>query len=206
MNSHELYILGAGGHAKSVIAAAKLQGKKILGLYDDNPEIHSNYFYGVIVKGNIQLFNQTAAIIGIGDNKVRKQINELFETVNWQTVIHPKAIIAEDVKIGPGSVIMAGAIIQPGASIGSHCIINTGACIDHDCEIDDFAHISPNCSLAGGVKIGEGVLVGIGSSIIPYKKVGNWSTIGAGSVVITDQPDYCICFGVPAKPIEFQNE
>jgi acetyltransferase EpsM len=101
---------------------------------------------------------------------------------------------------------MAGAIIQTGTKIGKHSIINTGACIDHDCIIGDFVHIAPNCSLAGGVSVGEGTFFGIGSSIIPNKTIGRWTNVGAGSVIITDQPDNCTTLGIPAKPIKFNNE
>ena len=37
--------------------------------------------------------------------------------------------------------------------------------------------------------MGEGAFVGIGASIIPYKKVGKDSVIGAGVVVVDDIPD-----------------
>jgi acetyltransferase-like isoleucine patch superfamily enzyme len=101
---------------------------------------------------------------------------------------------------------MAGAIIQTGTKIGKHSIINTGACIDHDCIIGDFVHIAPNCSLAGGVSVGEGTFFGIGSSIIPNKTIGSWTNVGAGSVIIADQPSNCTTLGIPAKPIKFNNE
>jgi acetyltransferase EpsM len=60
--------------------------------------------------------------------------------------------------------------------------------------------------LAGGVSVGEGTFIGIGSSIIPNKTIGSWTNVGAGSVIITDQPDNCTTLGVPAKPIKFNNE
>ena len=101
---------------------------------------------------------------------------------------------------------MAGVIIQPGVKIGRHCIVNTGSCIDHDCIIDDFAHIAPKCGLAGGVSIGEGSFIGIGSSIVPNRAIGKWSIVGAGSVVIKDIPGYSTSYGIPAKPIMFHNE
>ena len=51
-----------------------------------------------------------------------KLVNEGLIPYN---VIHPKAIIAENVQIGEGVQIMAGAIIQPEVTIGKQCIINT---------------------------------------------------------------------------------
>ena len=34
-----MYLLGASGHAKVIIDSLKASGKKISGLFDDNPEV-----------------------------------------------------------------------------------------------------------------------------------------------------------------------
>lgn len=199
-------IFGVGGHAKVVINAAILSGYTIVGLYDDDDIKHNSNFCGFKVKGFIDSTIIGSAIIAIGDNKVRRQISNRAHKAEWQTIIHPSAIISPDVEIGVGTIIMAGVLIQPGTKIGKHCIINTGACIDHDCKIGDYVHISPNCALAGGVSIQEGTFIGIGSSVIPYKTIGKWTIIGAGSVVIKDIPDFCTSVGVPSKLVRFNHE
>lgn len=199
-------IFGVGGHAKVIIESAILNGFIIDCLYDDDLQKGNLNVGEIKINGAIDLNFAGTLVIAIGNNKIRRQISDRFSKANWQTIIHPSAIISKDVIIGEGSVIMAGAIIQPGTIIGKHCIINTGACIDHDCIIGDFVHIAPNCSLAGGVAVGEGTFIGIGSSIIPNKTIGRWTNVGAGSVIITDQPDNCTTLGIPAKPIKFNNE
>lgn len=199
-------ILGVGGHAKVVIDAAIQSAHKIMNVYDDDSSTHGTDFCGYKVKGSIENSIHGQAIIAIGKNTVRQTISKQLSNVNWQSIIHPTAIIAEDVEIGEGSVIMAGAIIQPGTKVGRHCIINTGACIDHDCIIEDYTHIAPNCGIAGGVTIGKGAFIGIGTSVAQYIKIGEWTTVGAGSAVITDLPANCTAVGVPAKPIKFHNE
>lgn len=199
-------ILGTGGHAKVIIDAVILSGNAVSGLFDDDSEKWGSSFGNCQIKGAIDNTITGLSVIAIGNNRIRKKIQTAISNAKWKTVIHPTAIIAEDVIIGEGTVIMAGAIIQAGTVIGAHCIINTGACIDHDCIIEDFVHIAPNCSLAGGIKIGEGTFVGIGSSIIQNKIVGSWTTVGAGSVVIQDIPDNCIAVGVPASLIKYNNE
>lgn len=206
MEKLAINILGIGGHAKVVIDAANCSGILIEDLFDDDSKKWGTNFCGKQVKGPINNSIKGLSIIAIGDNKIRYIIHNKVPYAHWKTVIHPSAIISEDVIIGEGTVIMAGVIIQAGTRIKSHCIINTGSCIDHDCIIDDFVHIGPNCSVAGGVKISEGAFIGIGSSIIPYKTIGRWTTIGAGSVVINDIPENCTAFGVPAKLIKHNNE
>jgi len=199
-------ILGLGGHSKVVIGAAVASGVQIRALFDDDSRKHGSVFCGYKIIGNIGDASSGEGIIAIGNNKTRKEISGKLNNIEWRTVIHPSAIIGEGVFIGAGTVVMAGVVIQTGAKIGRHCILNTGACIDHDCEIGDYSHVAPNCSIAGGVKIETGAFVGIGSSIIQYIKVGKWTTLGAGSVVISDIPSGCLAVGVPAKPVKFHSE
>lgn len=51
----------------------------------------------------------------------------------------------------------------------------------------------------GPVEIGDGTWMGIGVSVMPNVKIGRNCVIGAGSVVTSDIPDYCIAVGAPAK-------
>jgi acetyltransferase EpsM len=56
--------------------------------------------------------------------------------------------------------------------------------------------------LCGTVKVGEGTLIGARAIVIPGKKIGKWVTIGAGSVVVKDIPDYAVAVGNPARVIK----
>ena len=195
-------ILGIGGHSKVIIDILNLIKSPIVSIYDDDITKEGTYCRNLIVKSPICENIQGECIIAIGSNLVRKEISERILRCNWRTVIHPSAIIAKDVIIGNGSVIMAGAIIQSGTIIGKHSIINTGACIDHDTIIDDFVHIAPNVSIAGGVKIGVGTFIGIGATIVQNIIIGNWSTVGAGSVIIRNVEKETLVFGNPGRVIE----
>jgi sugar O-acyltransferase (sialic acid O-acetyltransferase NeuD family) len=199
-------LIGVGGHSRVIFELAELNGLIVDGLFDDDVQKFNLSFGEKKIKGPIDVDLAGPLVIAIGNNKIRKQISGRVLKADWQTLIHPTAIISRNVVIGEGSVIMAGVIIQPGTRIGKHCIINTGACIDHDCFIEDFVHIAPNCSLAGGISVREGTFIGIGSSIIPNITIGSWTNVGAGSVVVSNQPDNCTTVGVPAKPIKFNNE
>ena len=47
----------------------------------------------------------------------------------------------------------------------------------------------PALHLAGDVHVAEGAFVGVGAAIIPGRRIGAWSTVGAGAAVVTDVPD-----------------
>ena len=52
-------------------------------------------------------------IVGIGNAAIRKKIQEMIPMEKLVTLIHPDAVIAEDVVIGVGTVVMAGAVVNP---------------------------------------------------------------------------------------------
>lgn len=126
-------------------------------------------------------------VIGIGDNKARRQIAENFGgAAKWGLVIDPSAIVRTDRTLGGGTVIMAGAVVQVNVAIGHHVIINSNATVEHDCVIGSFAHIAPGAVLCGGVEVGPGTLIGAGTMVVPGVAIGGWLTIPAGSVVKRD--------------------
>ena len=114
-------------------------------------------------------------------------------------MVHPTAWVDASVVPGAGTVEFAGAMIQPGTVIGEHVIINTSASVDHDCVLGNFVHIAPGTHLAGNVRIDEGSFMGIGSAAIPGVRIGAWTTVGAGAVVVRELMDKVVAYGVPAK-------
>jgi sugar O-acyltransferase (sialic acid O-acetyltransferase NeuD family) len=192
---NQVYLYGAGGHAKVILDILKSNSIIVPEIFDDNPDINS--FMGIPVScGNIQ----SPLIISIGNNYIRKTIVESLDSSVYSPAVRPKqAIISGTAVIGEGTVVMQNAVIQSSARIGKHCIINTKASIDHDCLIEDYVHIAPGAILCGNVEIGEGSLIGAGTTIIQGIKIGKWAVIGAGSVVIKDIPGYMFACGNPCK-------
>ena len=141
-----------------------------------------------------------AAVIGIGNNKRRREIATTYTNIKWLSIIHPRAYVHPTVRLGRGTVIFAGAVIQPDARIGEHCIVNTLASVDYsDRNIGAFVNIAPGAHLAGNVLVGDGVLIGLGSGVIPHVSIGARTVIGAGSAVVGDLPPEVTATGVPAR-------
>jgi acetyltransferase-like isoleucine patch superfamily enzyme len=55
--------------------------------------------------------------------------------------------------------------------------------------------------MGGEVEVGEGALIGIGATVMPGKRVGAWSIVGAGALVNRDIPECSVVVGVPARVI-----
>lgn len=128
----------------------------------------------------IKDINPDAYVIAIGNNRIRKKVALEHGNERFDIVIHPTAWVSPRARIGEGTVVMAHAVIQAGAIVGMHCIVNSGATLDHDCKVSDFAHIAPGAHLCGGVKVGEGALVGVGEGVMPGAVIPAWTIFPFG--------------------------
>lgn len=206
-----MVIVGAGGHAQVVadilqLAASSGQRVEPIGYVDDNPALAGAEFLGLPVLGGAQALehaNFDTLVIAIGSNATRRKLYERYAARGYRftTAIHPSAVIARSARIGAGSVICAGAILGPGSCVGVNSIINTGSTADHHNQIGDHAHIAPGVHLGGDVIIEEGVFIGIGATVMPQRRVGRWSTVGAGGLVLRDLPAHVTAVGLPARII-----
>jgi len=202
----ELHILGAGGHAKVVVALAQALGIRIAGIYANDKGVPLLEDVPTLPLSRVPDLPSTHGVIAIGSNAARQRIAASFQQLTWARLIHPTAWISPDVKVGAGTVVMAGVIIQPGTQLGTHVIVNTSSSVDHDCKLNDFVHVAPGCHLAGNVSLADGVFAGISSAFIPGTQVGAWSVVGAGSVVTRSLAANTTSVGVPAKVIKDRPE
>jgi len=199
----KIVVVGAGGHAKVVIATVRAAGGDVIAVYDDDRARWGQQILGVPIKGPVSgdEIGSTPAIIAIGNNRSRQAMTERVQA-QWVSVCHPNATVHPSVSLGPGTVVFAGVVIQPDATIGAHAILNTSASVDHDCIVGDFVHIGPGVSLCGGVTLDEGVLLGVGTKVAPNVEIGPWSTTGAGAVCVVDVARGTMVVGVPARSVE----
>ncbi len=198
----KLIIIGASGHGKVLADIAKKNGYTQIAFLDDDPKATECNGYPVKgASGDFSAFSDHDFIVGIGNAAVRRRIQEQLSAagLNIVSLIHPSAVIGENVFIGPGTAVMAGAVINPCTTIGTGCIINTCASVDHDCQIGDFAHISVGAHIAGTVEVGESTWVAAGATVINNLHITNDCMIGAGAVVVKDISEPGTYVGVPAK-------
>lgn len=198
----EIYLIGAGGHAKVIIALLDELGMSSPAIYDDAERLQGTKFCGIPIAGPVSALpdrGDVSAVIAIGVNETRRRISSAFKNVSWAALVHPHSWVHASVSIGRGSVVFAGSVIQPGSVIGAHTIVNTSVSIDHDCRVGDFCHIAPGCHIAGGVRIGDNVFCGIGSCVAQYISVCGDIVIGAGAAVTRDLTEPGVYVGLPAK-------
>ncbi len=206
MDTKEIYLYGASGHAKVVIDILESMGRHaIKGIYDDYS--NKEKLLGVpVLRDKSSIKAKDTLVISIGNNLHRKDVVDML-SCQYDTLVHKEAYVSNLVfSIDEGTVVMAKGIVNPNVKIGKHCIINTGSIVEHDCVLENFVHISPNATILGGAFIGSGTQIGAGATVLPNVKIGKWATIGAGSVIHRDVPDYAVVVGVPGKIIKTNHE
>ena len=201
-------VVGAGGHAKVVVATLQALGVGVRVALDDDESLWGGSLLGVPVAGPISTLADLdghRVVLALGDNRTRQRLAARLESAHpglrWAIAVHPSAVVHPSAQIGPGGVVFAGAVVQPDALIGAHAIVNTGATVDHDCRLGDFVHLAPGSHLAGGVVLDGGAFVGMGAVVLPHRRVGAWATVGAGGVVVEDVADGVTVAGVPARAL-----
>jgi sugar O-acyltransferase (sialic acid O-acetyltransferase NeuD family) len=206
-------VMGGGGHARVVIDLIHRAGHEAIGFTtDDRADTRgeaSQTLLGAPFLGGDEIISSHAAqdvvlangVGSIGDSTSRRALFERLRARGYEfpPLIHPSAVLASDVTLGPGCQIMAGVVVQTGASIGANSIINTRASIDHDCRIGAHAHIAPGVTLSGQVTVDEGAHVGTGATVIQGIHIARGARVGAGAVVVDDIAAGVLVIGSPAR-------
>jgi len=196
-------IAGAGGHARSVLAAARSAGELELVACTD-PQATGDLDGVPIIGGDDALAGVDAeaavnGVGGIGDNTLRAAVFARLSGFALPPVVHARAIVAETASLGPGTVVLAGAIVGPGSRLGANVIVNTGAIVEHDCVVADHVHIASGAVLGGDVQVADGAHVGLGATVLQGRRIGARAIVGAGAVVTRDVPGGVTAVGVPAR-------
>lgn len=211
----DLIIFGASGFGREVAWMVERINKveptwNLLGFMDDNDSIQGTEINGYKVLGktnDINKYSDSCFVCAVGASKTREQIVKNMKEINpaviFATVIDPSVEISDHVTIGEGTIICAHTIITVNISVGNHVIINLDCTVGHDAVLNDFVTLYPSVNVSGITEIGYCSELGTGTQIIQGKKVGNYSIVGAGAVVVKDIPDKCTAVGSPAKPIKF---
>ena len=179
-----------------------------MGFLDDSQELRGKTVNGFPILGGISWLTERQAepikcVCAIGDTATRKKVVDKVVKNGGQfcQAIHPTAISSDTVRLGEDVIVCAGSILTVNLSIGDHCIVNLNCTIGHDVVIEEFCTLNPTASINGRDYLEQGVYIGSGATLIEGVRVGKWTTIGAGAVVIEDIPAGVVAVGVPAKTI-----
>lgn len=211
---NDLIIFGASGFGREVAWLVERINAveptwNLIGFMDDNEAIQGTVINGYKVIGktsDIKKYPDAFFVCAVGNSNKREKIienmKEIKPDVRFGTLLDPSVKVSNHVEIGAGTIICAQTVLTVNISIGDHVIINLNCTIGHDAVISDYATLYPSVNVSGATCIGHAAELGTGMQIIQGKRIGDYSVVGAGAVVVDDIPDKCTAVGSPARSIQ----
>ncbi len=212
----KILLIGAGGHAKTVLDTILRQSiYDVVGFIDregsprkcyrDYPTVGTDKDLESWYQKGVR--NAVITIGYLGTSNVREKLFSKLKSIGFclPVIADDTAIIAGDVTIGEGTYVGRNAVVNASAKVGAMCIVNTAAIVEHDCIIGDFAHVSVGSVLCGGVRVGRGTLIGANATILQSLSIGEQTIVGAGTIVIRDLEANSVAVGFPARVLKGKN-
>ena len=145
--------------------------------------------------------------------------------IRSNTVIYTNVVIGDDLETGHNVVIREENVIgnsfrvwnnsavDYGCKIGNGVRIHNNVYVAQYTMIEDDVFLAPGVIIANdphpictkcmrGPTIKRGARVGVNATLLPTITVGEYSLVGAGSVVTVDVPPHTVVYGVPARPVK----
>ncbi|GAA1954066.1 acetyltransferase [Microbacterium deminutum] len=200
-----LLLIGASGLAREVLAAG-VTG--VVGILDDNVELHETEISGVPILGSIvdAVKRDESLLVCVGPSVGRRHIVRRLRKFGiaderYATYVARSARIGATSDVGVGTIVLDGTVVTADAAIGRHVVIMPNCTITHDDVLEDFSTLAAGVSLGGAVRIRESAYIGMNASVRQGLTIGMESTIGMGAVVLQDVPEEQTWAGVPAREL-----
>jgi len=208
-NMKKLIIVGAGGFGREIYGWASDHPDsgtawELAGFIDDDVDALDGYQYPAGVIGSIEAHQPAADevfVCAIGAPMIKQQVCQALmeRSAKFISLVHPSVIHGENVQLGIGVVLCPRVTLTADISIGDFAAINCHSSVGHDVVIGAWATISGHCDLTGNTRYGVGAFLATGVRIVPGKSIGDFSYVGAGSIVIRSVKDGQKVFGNPAR-------
>ena len=206
-----LIIIGARGFGREVYNIAT-QVKEyntewtIKGFLDDKSNALEGFTkYPPILSSveDYQVQDEDLFICALGDVIYKKKYINLIlvKGGKFTNIIHPAAIINNNIKLGTGVIICPFTYISNDVTIGNFVTIQTHSAIGHDVKIGNYSQINALTFFGGFVELKEGVTINPGANIAPKKIIAENTIVGLNSAVLKNTKPNCTVYGNPAKEI-----
>lgn len=207
----KLYLVGGGGHCKSVIDVVQsTDDYQIAGIVDKAALVDTSVVGIRVVATDEDLAalagDNPSFLVTVGFIQSPQVRNRLFGYLQqlgaeMATVVSTQAVVSRYAQIGEGTVVMNGAQVNAAAIIGRNVIVNSKALVEHDAIVEDHCHISTGAIVNGECRVGASVFVGSNAVLAHGVSVVAGAIIGAGSVVVSDITVPGVYVGNPARKI-----
>jgi acetyltransferase-like isoleucine patch superfamily enzyme len=89
-------------------------------------------------------------------------------------------------------------VVESDVLVASHVLV-----LDHAHDYTDRAiPVARQALRGGGLRIGSGSHIGENACLLGPLTIGSHAVVGAGSIVLSDVPDFTVVVGAPARPVK----
>ncbi len=198
-----LLLVGASGLAREVLAAG-ITG--VVGILDDNVDLHGTVVGGVPVVGTIEdaAHRDEQFLVCVGPSRGRRAVVRRLRELGvpddrFAMFVARSARIGSTSDVGRGSILLDSVVVTADARIGEHVVVMPNCTITHDDILEDFVTLAAGVALGGSVRVRRAAYIGMNASVRQGVEVGKKSIIGMGSVVLRNVPEEQTWAGVPAR-------
>lgn len=204
-----LAIYGTGGGGKETlqmvleIEKVSHHWDKIVFIDDTKPvsKFHNcmSYPYETFIK---EFSNKNTKIhMAIGEPYYKEMLIKKVKQDGYklESIIHPHAYLADDVKLSDGVQIKMGSYIGRNAKIGVGTWVQAYAKIGENTIIGNYSQISAKVTLGNNVSIEDNVFIGMHAVVEDNSFIGKYSIISMGAAVFDSVSKEKICMGNPGR-------
>lgn len=206
-----LIIIGARGFGREVYCSAcESVGYgvefDIKGYLDDKADALDGYNDYPPILGAVETYAiepDDVFVCALGEVKWKKHYSQLILDKGGEfiTLIHKTAYVGKNTTIGKGCLLLAGCRLHCDVTVGNYVTIQPYAILGHDVTVADWCLINAFADCGGFSRMEEGATLHTTSFLLPKKKMGAYSTLGAGSVAVRNVKEGTVVLGVPAKEL-----
>ncbi len=180
----------------------------IKGFLDDNPNALDGFNnYPAILSSveEYEIVTNDVFICALSSPIYKKKYTDIIKEKKgyFINIIHKTAIIDMNTIIGVGCMICGYTYVSCDIRIGNFVTIQPNSIIGHDSIIGDYCHLNCFSFMGGGAVLEDMVTLQTSAKVMPFKKVGAGSTVGAGSIVLNKVKPGVTVFGNPATVLKF---
>lgn len=115
--------------------------------------------------------------------------------------IHPLACVSKSATMGVGNVLFSHSGLFSNVRMGSHNILYVRSFIGHDTQVGN-SNFFVGAGVGSETVIGNGVFMGMNSTLNGSITIGDYAFVGMGSNVVKSVESRQVVFGNPARAVK----
>lgn len=208
-----IVIFGAGGFGREIACLLERINSikptwNLVGFIDDGLVPGERNEYGTVLGGK-ECLNESSkplsVAMAIGKPETVKEIIDSITNplIDFPNVIAPDVIFMdpESFTMGRGNIFCAGCLVSCNTHVGNFNTFNDFVSIGHDTSIGNYNAFMTAARVSGIVTIGDCNFFGVNSCMVQGVKIGNHTTVAAGSALMRRTKDGYTYIGVPASAL-----